>query len=232
MRKENSKPTLLLLCGLLSDEAVWVYQLEHLKEIAHVKILHFFEEDTSEKMVKTILTNAPAEFAIAGHSMGGWLALEVMRVAAKRITKLCLLNTTARDDSKEKCLRRKEMIQLVKEGQFQNLAEKITELFVYKPQIKKDVLDMLIRVGKEAFIHQQQAMIIREECMSILPKISCPTLVIHAQQDKNFSLEEHKEMTKKIPNAKLAIVEDSGHMSPMEQPQATTALLRFWMTYF
>lgn len=75
-------------------------------------------------------------------------------------------------------------------------------------------------------------MLQRTECLSILPKIMCPTLVIHGVQDKNFSLEEHQELVSNIPNSKLALIEDAGHMSPMEMPQAVTSLLRFWLTYF
>ncbi len=87
---------------------------------------------------------------------------------------------------------------------------------------------MFLEVGKEAFIHQEKAMLARHESQSILPTIQCPVLVIHATQDKNFSQEEHEELAHQIPNAKLAIVEKSGHMSPMEAPQAIADLLRSW----
>ena len=85
---------------------------------------------------------------------------------------------------------------------------------------------MFLQVGEKAFIAQEEAMMQRGECQSILSAITCPTLVIHSSQDKNFSLEEHQELTSKIQQAKLAIIEDCGHMSPMEMPQAATALLR------
>ena len=91
---------------------------------------------------------------------------------------------------------------------------------------------MFLSEGPEVFIHQEQAMMQRKETLSILPQIACPTLLIHAAQDRNFSLQEHQELTAHIPGAKIAIVEDSGHMSPLEMPQAVTALLRFWLTYF
>ena len=90
---------------------------------------------------------------------------------------------------------------------------------------------MFLEVGEEAFIAQQNAMLIRKESQPILPAIACATLVVYAAQDKNFTLAEHEELVHHIPNAKLAIVEDSGHMSPLEVPQAITALLRFWLSY-
>jgi pimeloyl-ACP methyl ester carboxylesterase len=90
---------------------------------------------------------------------------------------------------------------------------------------------MFLEVGQEAFIRQEKAMINRSESQSILSSITCPTLVIHAMQDKNFSLQEDQELVDQIQNAKLGLIEDSGHMSPIEMPQAVTALIRLWLTY-
>jgi pimeloyl-ACP methyl ester carboxylesterase len=97
------------------------------------------------------------------------------------------------------------------------------------PLVKPDVEKMFLDVGEKVFISQQKAMMRRKETQSILATITCPTWVIHAAQDKNFSLEEHKELVNQIPHAELAIVENSGHMSPMEAPEAITALLCHWL---
>lgn len=182
-------------------------------------------------MVEAILEAAPPKFALAGHSMGGWLCLEVMRVASSRVTKLCLLNTTFRSDSEEKRISRQKMILKAEKGQFREVVKEIADHFVFNPLVKNDVEKMFLDVGEEAFIHQEHAMLERDECQSILPTISCSTLVIHAAQDRIFSLQEHQELAEKIKNAKLAVIEDSGHMTPMEMPQAVTALLKFWLTY-
>jgi pimeloyl-ACP methyl ester carboxylesterase len=98
--------------------------------------------------------------------------------------------------------------------------------------VKKPVLSMFLEVGEQVFINQENALINRSESMSILPTIKCPTMIVHAREDKNFSLEMHQELQVKIPRAKLAIVDDSGHMAPMERPQAITTLMRYWLTYF
>lgn len=222
---------LVLLSGLLSNQVLWRHQVRHLSDIASVQVISPIQ-DTPEKMVQTILEEAPPTFALAGHSMGGWLCLEVMRAAPSRVSQLCLLNTTARIDSEEKKSRRQKMILKAEKGQFQEIVEEIVERFVFNPLVKNDVKNMFLDVGKKVFISQQQAMIKRKECQSILSTIHCPTLVIHAAQDQNFSLEEHRELVDQIQEAQLAIVEDSGHMSPLEMPQAITTLLRFWLTYF
>lgn len=230
-QQSTERLPLILVSGLLSNEYVWSHQVSHLSQQASINIASPVE-DTPEKMVRTILDKAPPVFALAGHSMGGWVCLEIMRVAPARVIKLCLLNTTARNDSDEKRAKREEMILRAKQGHFYEIAEEMASCFVYNSHLKESVKDMFLCVGAEAFIQQEEAMINRRECLSILPRIACPTLVIHAAQDKIFSLEEHEELATKIPNAKLAVIEDSGHMSPLEMPQAVTALLRYWLSYF
>jgi pimeloyl-ACP methyl ester carboxylesterase len=221
------KPHLVLISGLLSNESLWQHQIRHLSDIASIQVISP-SQDTPKKMIQAILDQAPPTFALAGHSMGGWLSLEVMRAAPSRVSRLCLLNTTARMDSEEKKLARQQMILKAEKGQFPEVVKGLVEKLVFNPLVKKDVEKMFLEVGQETFIHQEKAMLARDECQSILSTIQCPALVIHATQDKNFSQEEHEELVHQIPNAQLGIVEDSGHMSPMEEPQAVTDLLRSW----
>ena len=181
-------------------------------------------------MVQSILEQAPPRFALAGHSMGGWLCLEVFKADPSRVIQLCLLNTTSREDSNEKDQRRREMIDSVEKGEFESIVAKIVDRFVFNSIVKAEVEQMFLAVGAQAFINQQKEMIGRKKCLSILTSISCPTWVIHSREDRNFSLEEHQELVQRIQGAKLAVIEDSGHMSPMEMPQAVTALLRLWLT--
>jgi pimeloyl-ACP methyl ester carboxylesterase len=221
---------LILISGLLSNEYVWLHQVSHLSQLASISVA-CPTENTPEKMVQAILNKVPPVFALAGHSMGGWVCLEIMRVAPARVSKLCLLNTTARSDSDEKRAKREEMILGAKQGRFHEIVEEMASYFVYNPHLKEGVKEMFLSMGAEIFIQQEEAMISRRECLSILPSIGCPTLVIHAAKDKIFSLEEHEELATKIPNAKLAVIEDSGHMSPLEMPQAITTLLHCWLSW-
>lgn len=225
------KTPLVLISGLLSNAFVWQHQVRSLGEIADIHIFSPKEESAS-KMVQAILEKAPPTFALAGHSMGGWLALELLRAAPSRITKVCLVNTTARDDSPEKRARRQAVISRCQAGAFKEVAQELARALTANPQSYLEVEKMFLEVGSSACIAQEQAMMNREPSSTILPHIKCPTLVIHAAQDTNFSLGEHEEMVQAIPRAKLAIVDDCGHMSPIERPQAVTTLLRFWLTYF
>lgn len=229
--KVKMKTPLVLISGLLSNQFLWSHQLEHLNSDAAIQVISPWQ-DTPSKMVQTILEEAPDHFALAGHSMGGWLCLEVMRAAPSRVIKLCLLNTTAKPDHEEKKAKREEMIQRAENGQFCEIVNEITEHFVFNSRVKDEVKQMFLSIGEEVFIQQEKSMLMRKECQSILPLITCPTLVIHAARDNVFSFEEHKELVEHIPSAQLAVVEDSGHMSPLEMPQAITALLKYWLTYF
>lgn len=224
--------TLVFLPGVLSDQRVWFYQIQHLQDRVTCKVIPLVEGNTTEDLLQTVLNSVQGPFFLAGHSMGGWLALELAKHAPQRILKLCLLNTSAQPDSKEKYQRRMDMIREVEQGGFQRVAEMLRDYYVHNDPVKKKVLSMFLDVGKDVFITQQKILLSREECSSFLPQISIPTLVVHAREDKNFSLAVHEELADNIPNAKLAIIEDSGHMSPMESPQAVTTLLRFWLDYF
>jgi pimeloyl-ACP methyl ester carboxylesterase len=225
------KTPLVLLPGLLSNKSLWRHQSYHLNDIAEIYIIPT-SQNTPQKMIQSILKKAPSKFALAGHSMGGWLCLEIMKAFPDRVSKLCLLNTTARMDSKEKKIKRENMISKAQNGFFEEVVHALVDNFVFSSFVKKDVRKMFLEVGETAFINQQTSMLRREDSQLILPNISCPTLVVHAAKDIIFSIEEHKELVAEIKGAKLAIIEDSAHMSPLEMPQAITAFLRFWLTYF
>lgn len=219
---------LVCISGLLSNQDLWAHPLEHLN--GAIQIISPFQ-DTPQKMVEMILKEAPDRFALAGHSMGGWLCLEVMRQAPSRVSKLCLLNTTAKSDSAEKKAKREEMIHRVQDGHFREVVKELTDRFVFNSLVKADVEKMFLSVGEKVFVQQEKAMLMRDECESILPSIQCPTLVVHAALDQVFHIEDSQGLVDRIPSAQLAVIEDCGHMSPLEKPQAVTSLLGHWLAW-
>lgn len=222
------KIPIVFISGLLSNASVWSHQVKNLDEWAIPTVVSPTEE-TPKQMVESILNRAPDRFALVGHSMGGWLCLEVMKQAKERVMKLCLMNTTAAPDSPSKKAKRLQMIERVQQGEFPLVASEMADWLVFNDLVKSDVKKMFNEVGAEAFIRQQHSMLMREECEAILLQIECPTLVVHASKDRVFSLEDHQHLVRNIPKAKLAIIEECGHMSTMEKPVQVNSLLREWL---
>lgn len=163
--------------------------------------------------------------------MGGWLALEIMRHAPERVEKLYLLNTTARLDSKEKAMHRQEMVQKAKNGHFEEVAKTLSLALAFTPSIQEQNYAMFLSFGKEAFIRQEESMLQREDCVPLLPLIKVPTLIIHAKKDAVFSIDDHLELCQNIPGARLAEIDECGHMSPLEAPQTVTSFLRYGLHF-
>lgn len=226
------KVPLILVTGLLSDKRVFAYPAEKLKNSADITIVELTDVNSPSAMTEKVLSLAPDRFALAGHSIGGWIALRIAKTTPDRVVKLCLLNTSARGASPEEVCSRQSVLTRIQNGQFQQVAKEIANQFVFNKVVKKNVLNMFLQVGEKAMINQTLAMMSRESLNDSLPKILCPTLIIHANEDKRFTLEMHEAMFNKIPNSKLAIIDDCGHMSPMESPYAVTTLMRFWLDYF
>ena len=232
MEKQN----LVLVPGLLCDDALWEHQSRYLSETTEIKIADLTRSETIFGMAEAVLAMAPEKFALAGLSMGGYVSLEIMRRAPERVTKLALLDTSPRSDSKEQSRRRHHFVQLTREGGFDEVISTLLSLFVHPDRMQDEQLcnnikEMNRRVGAEIFMRHQAAIMGRPDSRNDLSKIKCPTLILCGRQDALTPLEVHEEMSSTIPKARLAIIEDCGHMTTMERPHAVTALLRDWLLY-
>lgn len=225
----NNVP-LILLPGLLSDHTVWEHQIIHLNEVAPIIVPDLAMASTPEAMIDAVLKVAPEQFYLAGHSMGGWVALEVIKQCPDRVKKLCLLNTAAGLDDEKKRENRQRMIAAVEQGDIETIIGQLTTLFTFNQHVYMRV-EQMFRRNIKSFINHEKAMMLRQDHLPYLGLIKCPTWVVHARHDKVFSLQHSEALLAGIKHAKLAIVEDCGHMSPIEMPQAITALLRFWLLY-
>ncbi len=223
-----SLPTLILLPGLLCDATAWQHQIDHLQDQVRIIVPDLSQATCAKEMVAAVLQSAPPTFMLAGHSMGGWVALEIMKHDPKRVLKLCLANTTAQLDSPEKKQARLEMIALAKEGKFEAIVERLSTAFVYQQQYLPTVKAMLRR-NQHAFINQQTAMLNRESCCRTLITITCPTVIIHASHDRVFNDNDCMALVNCIPKASLEIIEDAGHMSLIEQSAQFTAIMHKWL---
>jgi pimeloyl-ACP methyl ester carboxylesterase len=185
-------------------------------------------------MARAALAEAPGgKLSIAGHSMGGYVALEMLRQAPERIERLALLCTNARRDPPEWTENRKRLMALATKdfgAVIPALMPKLlSESHRGDPAMTAVVENMAHAVGVDAFMRQERAIIARIDSRPHLAAIRCPTLIVAARHDAIMPIPWLEEMVAGIPGAKLAIVEDSGHIPTIEQPDRTSALLRDWL---
>lgn len=173
-------------------------------------------------------------YGVIGHSMGGYVALEVMRQAPGRVRRLALLDTRPGRDSPEQSARRQAFIARAEAGGFLEVVAGLRALAFHDhalsdPSLTKAFDDMAQRVGRDAFVRQQRAIMTRVDSGTTLARISCPTLVLCGRQDLITPLENSELMAAAIPRSTLTVLEECGHMAPMERPVAVTAALGEWM---
>jgi pimeloyl-ACP methyl ester carboxylesterase len=185
-------------------------------------------------IARRILAEAPPRFALAGHSMGGYIAFEIMRQAAERVAKLALINTQARPDTAEAITRRHGMITRARGGEYRAVLDELFPGFVHPSRqgdgaLRQLIYDMGDDVGPEGFIRQQMAMISRPDSRPSLAWIRCPTLVLTGDQDNTIPNSLSMEMASGIPGAKLVVLPNCGHLPQVEQTQATADALTEWL---
>jgi len=229
-----ARDPLLLIPGLLCDEALWAHQTEFLSDVADISIADMTRDDSIAAMASRSLAHAPKRFALAGLSMGGYVALEIMRRAPDRVTRLALLDTSARADTPEQTARRRDLIELAEKGRFKGVTPRLLPSLIHPDRqgeqaLTDAVMGMAERVGQAAFLRQQNAIMGRPEGRPDLPAIAVPAMVLCGRQDALTPLAVHEEMAAAIPGARMCLVEECGHLSPLERPHAVTALMRDWL---
>jgi pimeloyl-ACP methyl ester carboxylesterase len=230
---ENTMP-ILLVPGLVSSPRIFAPVVPALWRFGPVTVANHIRDDNMGAIARRILAEAPPRFALAGHSMGGYIAFEIMRQAPDRVAKLALLNTQARPDMPEATSRRRGMMERARGGQYRAVLDELFPGFVH-PSRREDaslrqlVHDMGDDVGVEGFVRQQMAVIGRVDSRPSLAWIKCPTLVLTGDEDHTIPNSLSKEMADNIHGAKLVILENCGHLPQPEQPQATAAALAEWL---
>lgn len=227
-------PPLVMLPGLLCDERLWSEQAQALSDIAAPLIADLTKDDSVAAMAARVLSEAPPRFALAALSMGGYVAFEIMRQAPERVTRLALLATSAAPDSPERAATRRMAIESLKLGRFLGVTTRLLPQLVHASQVDgpvgQEVRAMAARVGGEAFLRQQTAILGRPDSRPTLAAIDVPTLVAVGDSDVLTSPAESGEIHAGIAGSQLHMFEACGHLPPLEQPAAVSALLRGWLT--
>jgi pimeloyl-ACP methyl ester carboxylesterase len=223
-----------LLPGQLCDSALWAAQAAALADLAEIRIADLTLDETVEAMAARVLAEAPPRFAVCGLSLGGYVAFEILRSAANRVTHLGLMNTSARPDTVDRSAARERSVRAARIGTFKGVTAHFLPSILHPihaadPQMAEVVLAMTERVGRVAFERQQNAAILRPDCRPLLSTIRCPTLVVGGKEDQVTPPSLQIEIATEIQDARLEILDPCGHLAPIEQAEAVNRLMRAWL---
>lgn len=232
---EYSATPLLLLPGLICDARIWAPQAEALRaERTVIAIDGYGEADTLGAMADFAIEKSPHRFALAGHSMGGRVALEVIRRVPERVERLALVSTGTHLPRPNEARGRFELLSRGVEQGMDALIDAWLPPMVWEPNrlipgLMDDLSAMCADMGLDMYERQIRALLARPEVESLLPTISCPTLVATGAHDSWAPPVQHEAIAAAIPGSTLAIIEDAGHMVPVERPDAMTDALATWL---
>jgi pimeloyl-ACP methyl ester carboxylesterase len=225
---------LVLIPGSLNNARVWDGQAAALGALAQVHVADVTQGDSTAAMAETVLAAAPPRFALAGFSLGGYVALEMMRRAPERVSALALVSTSARPENPEAIPGREKMMALA-ERDFDRMLANMRPFMLAAANIGNAdlnaALDTMMReVGAAAFVRQSRAVIGRADSRDLLPGIACPTLVAVGAEDRVTPPKFAGEIAATIPLARLEVIADAGHLLPMEAPAALAQAMRQWLS--
>jgi pimeloyl-ACP methyl ester carboxylesterase len=226
---------IVLVPGLGSSARTHLDILPALWRHGPLLVANHTRDDTIEALAKRVLAEAPApDFSLIGHSLGGYITLEIMRQAPQRVKQLMLMNTQARTDPPEVTERRKATIAMIHQGRFEEAMEENFPMLVHPSRVNEKALQERMRLtrqdtGPEVYLRHQAAIMARKDSRPFLKDIRVPTLVLSGDQDLLISNAFSREMADAIPGAVLEIVPQCGHMASMEQPAAVIAAIDRWL---
>ena len=225
---------ILLIPGLGGSPRIYAPVADCLWAYGPVTVANHIRDDNMGAIARRILAEAPPRFALAGHSMGGYIAFEIMRQAPDRVARLALINTQARPDTPEARERRTGQIAKVKAGGLHDVLEALYPGFVHPSRhgdaaLRQLVHDMGDDVTADGFARQLTAIMARPDSRPTLATIRCPTLVLTGDQDNTLPNTLSVEMADGIAGAKLVVIPDCGHLPQPEKPHQTAEALTAWL---
>ncbi|MFN6980742.1 MAG: alpha/beta fold hydrolase [Brevundimonas sp.] len=223
-----------LLPGLLCDATVWTHQRAALALGREVVVPDFTAYSSIGDMAQSVLDSAPERFCVAGHSMGARVAIEIVRRAPERVERLALLDTGAHPPRADEPAQRQALIDLAFSEGMEALAARWLPPMVHPDRandssIMEGLRAMVLRMSPDIYLRQVTALLGRADAFPSLRKVGCPTLIGVGRQDRWSPPAQHENILEAVPHALYVIFEDSGHMSPVEAPEAVTAALFDWL---
>ena len=222
--------TLVLVPGFMTDKELWSDFEREAPELGPFIHVDLGLDPSIHAMALRAISRAPARFVLVGFSLGGYVAREVVRIAPDRVSALILIATSSRADTAEEAHRKRSAAALAG-NPFKGLSRAAIRASLHPQRSDAKLIsriqDMGVRLGHDAFLRQSS--LTRENDEERLKEIRCPTLIVAAEEDRLRTVDEALELHQGIGNSTLEIVEDSGHMIPMEQPAALAALIKSWL---
>lgn len=230
------QPTVIFLPGLLCDAGLWRHQVEALADVAVCRVADVAEDTTVEAMARRALDGTEGMLSVCGLSMGGYVAMAIMRIAPERVERLCLMDTGARADTPERARARRGLMALARSGRFKGVTPRLLPQLLHQDRLGDEVLAgevlaMAERVGREAFLRQQEAILARPDSRPALGAITVPTVVAVGAGDQLTPPDLAEEMATLIPGSRLTVLDGAGHLPPLETPEAVNELLRGWLAH-
>jgi pimeloyl-ACP methyl ester carboxylesterase len=227
---------IVLIPGLTCTARLYAAQIPALWPFGPVTVADHRRDDSMAAIARRILAAAPPRFALAGLSMGGYLAFEIMRQAPERVAKLALLDTGARADTAEQTERRHVLMAKAKAGGYAEIPELAFPLYVHRKRHDDAALKSIVRAmaeetGLDGYLRQQQAILGRPDSRPGLAAIACKTMVLVGEGDEATPPELTREIASGIAGSRLVVIPGSGHLSTLEEPNAVNQALAEWMQW-
>ena len=239
MSPKATRPTVILIPGLLCDAIVWRSQIAALSDLADVQVSDHGTQDSLVGMAQTILANAPPRFAVAGHSMGGRVAFEVFRAAPDRVSGMALMDTgshplPAGEAGEREAAGRYRLLEVARRDGMRAMAHAWVQGMVHPSRLGDrvvidSILDMFESKSPDIYAAQIRALLNRPDAGPVIDMIRVPTLLLAGHEDAWSPPERHAEMAAVIPNSTMVDIPTCGHMSTMERPEAVSAAMLEWL---
>ena len=226
---------LVFLPGMMCDARLFGPQIAALSSDTAVTVAPITQGERVEEIASGLLDLLPHRFALAGLSMGGIVAMEVLRRAPERVTRLALMDTNPLAETPQVAAGREPQIVAARAGRMLDvMREEMKPNYLAPGPRRTDVLDLVMdmasALGPDVFVRQSRALQKRPDQQTTLRKCKVPTLVLCGAHDALCPVRRHEFMAELIPNAELKVLDNSGHLPPLEQPDETTEALRLWLS--
>ena len=232
--------TLVLLPGLMCDGGVWEPLLAHLPAGTTPCVADYGMANSLGAMATAVLQSAPAErFALAGHSMGGRVAMELLRQAPQRVTGVALMDTghlprAAGEAGAQEAAKRHALLEVARTQGVRAMAQTWVQGMVHPDRLQdaaliESVVAMFARKSADVFAAQIEALLARPDASDVLRTLTLPTLLQCGAQDSWSPPAQHADMQALAPHAVLDVIAHAGHMAPMERPADVAASLARWL---